>query len=85
MAESDLVRDNLLTLVSVYRKATGTSLTTASMRFYGNANFFDNLKRGEQSLSVKTLETVLDRISALWPDDVEWPQLRPIFMRRRPK
>jgi hypothetical protein len=86
MSLTEPVRDNLLTLVSVYRKATGISLATASMKFYGNATFFAQLQRGQQSISVKTLDAVLEKMRAAWPDGVAWPSLRPIFMRlREPK
>jgi len=78
-----IVRDNLLAIVASYRKATGKSLTQVSKEFYGRGDFFEKLRRGEHSVSVEKLGTMLDQFREDWPADAEWPLTRPVFMGRR--
>ena len=82
MTFSAAVRKNLLTLVAEYRRHTGASLAEASRRFYGNGSFFKLLKDGEQSLSIKTVDQVLEKMRKAWPKDEIWPMLPVIFMNR---
>jgi len=76
---------NLLEIVSAYRKATRESLQACSKRFYGDAYFFDKLKAGDGSLSLKTLDKVLDKIREAWPEKAIWPMVRLISMDQRPQ
>lgn len=79
---SKTVRENVLTLVKVYRKATGKSESQVSKKFYGNADFLAQLRSGEHSISVKKLEEMVEAFDEAWPEGTPWPALRPISMRR---
>ena len=76
------VRDNLLAIASAYRKATGKSESQVSKKFYGNAEFFAQLRAGTHSISVKKLEEMIEEFDEEWPPEIPWPALRPISMRR---
>lgn len=82
------VLDNLFTVLAVYQKATGKSLSTCSREFYGKSSFFKNLKMGPppkgQSLALHTVDVILDKIRADWPKGADWPMLPTIYMSRRP-
>jgi len=78
------IRQNLFAILAAYMKATDKSLSTCSREFYGKSSFFENLRKGEQSLSLKTLDEILDRIRAQWPAKADWPFLPSIYMSRRP-
>lgn len=76
------VRDNLLAIAAAYRKATGKSLTQVSKDFYGNADFFVQLRRGEHSISVKKLDEMVEKFRQSWPPGAKWPLVRVIYMGR---
>lgn len=80
-----IVRDNLIAIAAAYHKATGKSLTQVSHEFYGNGDFFGRLRRGEQSISVKKLEEMVEAFRAAWPKEARWPATRPIIMNRNPQ
>lgn len=76
------IRTNVLAIVAVYRKATGLSLATVSARFYGNAGFLKEFKAGRQTISISKLDAMIEKFSAEWPADADWPLLRTIFFER---
>lgn len=78
------IRSNLFTILAAYQKATGKSLSTCSREFYGKSSFFENLRKGKQSLALNTLDDLLDRIRKSWPPEADWPFLPSIYMSRRP-
>ena len=78
------IRENVFTILGAYMKATGKSLSTCSREFYGKSNAFENLRKGKQSLSLDTLDKLLDRIRKEWPPDADWPFVPTIYMSRRP-
>jgi hypothetical protein len=81
------IRKNLFAILAAYRKATGKSLSTCSREFYGKSSFFAKLEKGGppkgQSVSLDTLDEILNRIRAKWPEDADWPFLPSIYMSRR--
>lgn len=80
-----IVRDNLLAIAGEYRRATGKSLTSVSKEFYGNADFFVQLRRGQHSISVKKLDEMIEGFRRAWPPRTAWPVTRSIHMGRRPQ
>jgi hypothetical protein len=74
---------NLFAILENYQKATGKTLSTCSREFYGKSSFFANLRKGEQSLSLQTLDELLNRIRKAWPPEADWPFLPTIRMNRR--
>jgi len=79
-----LVNENLMAIVSAYRKATGKSMTQVSKEFYGRGDFFDKFSRGVHSISVVRLSAMLSKFRSEWPEDAPWPLTRPVFMSRSP-
>ena len=79
------VNDNLMAIVSVYRRATGKSLTQVSKEFYGRGDFFEKFARGDHSISTKRLSEMLEKLRKEWPADTRWPLTRPVFMTQAPK
>ena len=77
-----LIRDNLILIAEAYAEAVGKSLTTVAKEFYGRGDFFENLRRGEGTISIARLETMLNRFRDEWPAGAEWPVTSPIFMTR---
>jgi hypothetical protein len=82
MSVSNQVRANLLSIVAVYRRATGKRLSAVSRRFYGNAAFLKEYSRGRQSISLDKLDNVLDNLRKEWPENAVWPFTGAIFMDR---
>jgi hypothetical protein len=80
-----IVRQNLLAIVAAYRAATGKSMTQVSKEFYGNATFFEQLRRGRHSISVQKLDKMLGKIRARWPAGTRWPPTRMVGMGREPQ
>jgi hypothetical protein len=79
------IRKNLFTLVAAYQKATGNSLKTISNKFYGNANFLNDLRRPKgdpkrASISIDKLDAFVQKMKKVWPVEAEWPMLRAVFM-----
>jgi hypothetical protein len=81
----DVIKDNLLAIVSAYRKATGKSLTTVSKEFYGRGDFFDAFKRGEHTISIDRLDSMIDKFRSEWPEGQVWPATRSVLMTRNPQ
>lgn len=80
-----IVTQNLLAIVRTYRKATGASWVKVSKEFYGNAYFFDEMRKGTRTPSVRQVAVILDKLRDRWPDGVPWPATRPILMCRNPQ
>jgi hypothetical protein len=78
------VRLNLLAIVEAYCRATGQSESAASRKFYGNNDFFAQLRAGEHSISVQRLDKMLGEFRRKWPRNADWPFTRAIFMGQRP-
>ena len=76
------IRENLCALIDAFCEATGLSEGQASKKIYGNTPFFALYREGKQSLSVKTLDRLIEKFRADWPPGAEWPHLRAIIMDR---
>lgn len=86
MAEYEVANGNLLLIAETYAKATGKSLAAVSKEFYGNGDFFQELRANERSISVRQmLGPMLQKFRDNWPPNTPWPQTRPIRMGRRPQ
>lgn len=68
-----IINDNLMAIVSAYRKATGKSMTQISKEFYGRGDFFDKFSRGEHSISVVRLSAMLMKFRKEWPPEAPHP------------
>lgn len=79
----DLVRAGLLAIAGAYAKATRTSLSAVSRKFYGKASFLTDLKTKRQSISVRTVSRILDQFRDEWPEGVARPNIPAIFMGRQ--
>lgn len=77
---ASVLRKNLRQIVASYRKATGTTLSQVSKRFYGNASFLEAFFAGEQSISLNKFDEMLAQIAAAWPDGAEWPYCRAVII-----
>ena len=82
---AEIVKTNLLAIAAAYRRGTGDSLTQISKEFYGNSTFFNQIKRGEHSVSVRKLDEMVERFREKWPPDTAWPPVRVISMGHRPQ
>ncbi len=76
---TEVCRRNTLALAQAYKLATGKSLTTISMRYYGNGTFFRELENRRRSISVERLGDMLTDFALNWPADVPWPELEPLY------
>lgn len=74
------VRENVLILVGAYRKRTREPLAVISKKFYGNRAFLAAFKRGDKSITIDKLETMVADFRASWPEDLPWPELSPVPM-----
>jgi len=79
----DTARDNLMVIIRAYRDATGKSMTAISRDFYGQSPYFDELRRGERTITLTKLDELVDKFKANWPEGVAWPVLRPMFLGRK--
>ena len=78
-----IVRQNLFKITKAYAKATGLSLSTISGRFYGNQAFLEDFRSGKiKSMTVRKIDEMLEKLSAVWPEGVAWPETVPISMAR---
>lgn len=75
-------RKNLLKIAAAYAKAAKVPLKTVSSRAYGNPQFFDKLRSGEQSVSIKIVDQLLKWFRDNWPPNADWPFLPPLYMNR---
>lgn len=80
MTVSKAISRNLLAIARAYAKATGVPLASVSRHIYGRAGFFEDLRRGRQSMTLKNLDTVLERFRKCWPKGAAWPATDPITM-----
>lgn len=78
---AETTRQNVKLIVTAYRKATRTSLSVVSKRFYGNAAFLEAFFAGKQSISIDKLDRMIEDMRIAWPAQTEWPHCRPVFMR----
>lgn len=76
---------NVLAIAAAYRKATGKSLTQIGKAFYGRGDFFDGLKDGSRSISVRQLDAMIAQFRAEWPEGAPWPACRVVSMGRNPQ
>lgn len=74
-------RANFKAIVTAYRKASGRSETAVSKDLYGNTTFLEEFFAGRQTVSLKKLDEMLQRIGDMWPDGAEWPYCPAIFFR----
>lgn len=80
---SPTIRSNVLAIVSAYRKATGSSDSEVSKRFYGNSSFLAKFRRGEHSISTDKVDALVTKFQKEWPEGTDFPMLRPAFMGKR--
>jgi hypothetical protein len=82
MALSNVCRDNLLLIADTYAKATGLPLDKVSKRFYGQNNFLSGFKKGNQSITLRKFDELVDKFRKDWPADTPWPHLRAVIIER---
>lgn len=80
-----IITDNLLAIANAYRKAVGCSLVHVSKEFYGNAYFFDELRKGTRTPSYRQASAMLDKFREKWPKGAAWPATRAVLMCRNPQ
>lgn len=73
-------RANLIRIATVYAKATDSTLSTVSRRFYGKAQFLKDFKRGKVSMTLSNFDRLLAAFRKNWPSGVPWPETAPILM-----
>lgn len=78
-------RQNLLTLISAFAKATGSTASAVGRRFYGSGDFIEQYRRGARSISIDRYDDMIAAIRAEWPPDAKWPLLRAIVIPRPKK
>ncbi len=79
----NIVRKNLFAIVKAFAKGTELSTSTISGRYYGNQAFLGDLRSGKiKSMTIRKIDEMLTKLSADWPEGVEWPQTAPISMAR---
>ncbi|ARE38256.1 hypothetical protein RGUI_0115 [Rhodovulum sp. P5] len=64
--------ENILTLSARLAEHEGITHWGVSRRLSGKGDLLDRLEKGGD-LRTRTAEHMLERLSALWPDDLEWP------------
>ncbi len=79
------IRENVKLIVGAYRRATKMSVNAVSKRFYGHHTRLAEFLKGESSMSVHTLDAMLETIAAEWPENAEWPLCRAIIIPRPAK
>lgn len=78
-------RKNLFKIVDAYAKGTGLSISTISGRFYGNQVFLSDYREGKiKSMTFRKLDEMLERLAAVWPENIKWPKTAPLLMERPP-
>jgi hypothetical protein len=80
---SATMRKNLLALTDAYVKAKKTTQARVSKQLYGRSDFLKELRRGRQSPSLVKVDQVVDFFRTNWPEDVPWPFLDAVVIRRR--
>lgn len=75
-----VARANLIRIATVYARATDSTLSAVSRKFYGKAAFFADFKRGSQSITFSNLDRLLKAFAKEWPPGVDWPTPAPILM-----
>lgn len=78
-----LMRDNLLVLAQTFATAKGLSLVTVSKKIHGNQRFLAEFIEGKVSTRIETYYQMIDRLRELWPDGLQWPELRDIPSPKR--
>lgn len=77
-----IMRENLLVIVQTLASAKGWSWSTASKHIHGQQAFFTRFFASdpEERISVRldTYYSMLDRMRAIWPEDLAWPVTQPI-------
>jgi len=79
---AEICRKNILALAEAYAEAVDTGLPTVSMRAYGNGTFLREFAARRRSISVDAYGNMLVKIHNIWPDNVPWPDLEPIYFTR---
>lgn len=79
------VRENIVAIARAYALAEKVPLSTVSKRAYGQTHFFDKFRRGEASVTLEKAESVLDWFRENWPENADWPLIRPLFMSKEPR
>lgn len=69
------VRAALLALAAEYGRCADVPLSTVSKRFYGNANFFRELKRDKRSISIHKADEIIAKFREQWPAGAVWPDI----------
>ena len=82
---AQIARRNLCQIADEFARATGQPRSVVSKRYYGRSSFFDDLRKGKQSITVDKLDAILRAFRRDWPDNADWPFLPAILMDRRPR
>lgn len=75
-------RKNLIKIAKAYAKATGTTLSAVSRKFYGKHGFLADFAKGKQSITLSNIERMVKAFSKSWPAGAAWPETEPILMSR---
>lgn len=83
MSEDQLIVNNLILIAKTYAEVTGRSLTAISKEFYGRGDFFAELEKGEQTISLGRFGKMMTDFREKWPKDQRgrWPQGAVIRMK----
>jgi hypothetical protein len=77
---AETLRENLILIASAYAKATRTTLSYVSKRFYGKTAFLADFKRGDCSISIDKYDQIVTAIQDDWPPKAQWPFLRSVII-----
>lgn len=72
---------NLKMIIDAYCKASGRTRGQVCKEFYGNTTYFDTLFAGEQSITIKKMQSMIDEFREKWPSNLPWPPCRLIAFR----
>lgn len=67
---------NLIVLADAFAKATGLKLKTISRKAHSDPRFFDSLKAGEISLTIRKYDELIEWFDKNWPDGVKHPAIK---------
>jgi hypothetical protein len=77
-----IMTDNLVMVAQAYAKARRITLAGVGHRFYGNANFFAELRTEARSMTIEKYFAMIDAMRADWPDNAAWPFTRALIIER---
>lgn len=81
MIEPD-ARANLVRIAKAYAKATGSTLSAVSRKFYGKAAFLEDFGAGRCSMTFSNFDRLLGALRKNWPAGTPWPATALMLMER---